>query len=83
MAQVILKIKQGLAKRGVTSFVSFQKSWKNFDMDGNKTCTVDELLWGLKDYNIDLTKSEAEELVKSLDKDGNGVLNFDEFLSGM
>ena len=35
--------------------MSLKKTFKNIDMDGNKTCTHDELYWGLKDYQIEIS----------------------------
>ena len=83
MALVILKIKQGLAKRGVSTCASFGRAFKNFDNDGNRKVTQDEFLWGLKDYQVDLTKEEVQQLFNHLDSNHDGVLNFDEFLVGM
>ena len=72
-----------MAKRGISTIASFGRAFKNFDNDGNRRVTQDEFLWGLKDYQVDLTKEEVEQLFNHLDTNHDGVLNFDEFLVGM
>jgi Ca2+-binding EF-hand superfamily protein len=41
---------------------------------------VDDFRWGLKDYGITITKEEAILVIKECDRDGDGMVNFDEFL---
>ncbi|XP_033738253.1 uncharacterized protein LOC117325865 [Pecten maximus] len=57
-----------------------------FDMlDSSKTglLNADSLYEGLKRVDSDITKEEVENVLKKLDKDGNGEIDFDEFLFHM
>ncbi|XP_069127042.1 uncharacterized protein [Argopecten irradians] len=57
-----------------------------FDMlDSSKTglLNADSLYEGLKRVDSDITKEEVESVLKKLDKDGNGEIDFDEFLFHM
>ena len=42
---------------------------------------VDDFRWGLMDFGIQVTKDEAAEVLKYFDKDGNGMVNFAEFVN--
>lgn len=51
-------------------------------MDDNNSRTLDfkEFVKGLNDYAVVMEKEEAEELFQRFDKDGNGTIDFNEFL---
>ena len=51
-------------------------------LDDNKNKQIDsnELLWGLKDFDIHLNEEQVAVLMKHFDSDGSGTINFDEFL---
>lgn len=53
------------------------------DMDTNnaRLVDVDDFRWGLIDLGYNLSKSEAAEVVKHYDKNGDGMLSYDEFIS--
>jgi Ca2+-binding EF-hand superfamily protein len=52
----------------------------NFDFDGNRKIDKQEFYTGLKEYNVAITKREAEILLEYLDTNEDGFVNFDEFL---
>lgn len=57
-----------------------------FDMlDSSKTglLNADSLFEGLQRVDNEITKEEVENVLKKLDKDGNGEIDFDEFLFHM
>eukprot|EP00906_Rhabdomonas_costata_P023644 RCo033985 len=59
-----------------------QRIWevfRKFDSDGNQTLCVDELRRAFLMLGIKLTMEEAAKLMKVADKDGNNVLDFEEF----
>ena len=51
-------------------------------MDNNKNglLDVDDFRWGLMDYGITLSKEEAVQVLKHFDRDGNGSVDFNEFI---
>ena len=63
--------------------------------DGNKKLDKNEFFTGLKEWGITVTKAEADvlwilslkqsfkELMKIIDKDKDGTVNFDEFLQAI
>ena len=51
------------------------------DVKGDCNLDVDDFRWGLMDFGIQVTKDEAAEVLKYFDKDGNGMVNFGEFVN--
>ena len=54
--------------------------FKAMDENGNKKLDVDDFRWGLMDYGVNVTKEEATEILNHFDRNGDGNVNFDEFL---
>lgn len=50
------------------------------DDDNNRSLDMKEFLKGLNDYGILIEKQEAMDLFRLFDRDGNGTIDFDEFL---
>ncbi|XP_061174071.1 leucine-rich repeat-containing protein 74A-like [Saccostrea echinata] len=55
---------------------------KSFDRDQSFTISLEELKEGVRRCNIDLTDPQISQLMKQLDKDGNGEIDFSELLQG-
>lgn len=51
------------------------------DVKGDSNLDVDDFRWGLMDFGIQVSKDEAAEVLKYFDKDGNGKVNFQEFVN--
>ena len=50
------------------------------DDNGNHLLDADDFRWGLLDYGIQINKSDAQEIIEKFDRDGNKMLDFNEFL---
>ena len=50
------------------------------DDDGNKSLSFKEFKKGLHDYGMDVEIDEAKNIFETMDKDGSGTIDFDEFL---
>lgn len=57
-----------------------QRIFKAMDIKGDKNLDVDDFRWGLMDFGIQVSKDEAAEVLKYFDRDGNGMVNFEEFV---
>jgi calcium-dependent protein kinase len=55
--------------------------FKSIDKDGNGTVTVQELQEGLKEKGYNMAKEKVEELVNSIDVNGDRVLDYSEFIA--
>jgi calcyphosin len=57
--------------------------FKALDNDKSKTLDAAELENGLRDFGINLNSEQVAVLVKFFDKNGNGSVNFNEFLTAI
>ncbi|WAR18831.1 LR74A-like protein [Mya arenaria] len=56
--------------------------FRDLDKDGSCTISYDELEGGLKMANVKITQSEIAFLMQTLDLDGDGMIDFSEWLAG-
>ena len=77
-------MRSSLEARGVKTIRSLGKAFKNIDSyQGDRKIDKEEFYVGLKEYGATITKPEAELLLEYLDLNGDGYVNFDEFLVGI
>lgn len=58
------------------------RAFDHFDADGNGILTKQELARALEEY-YDLEEQEIREIIRMADTDGNGTIDFDEFVAVM
>ncbi|XP_061173984.1 calmodulin-like [Saccostrea echinata] len=58
----------------------YREAFKLFDKDGNGSITTGELITILKNLGQNPTDAEIHEIVTEVDADGNGDIDFPEFL---
>ncbi|CAD6258445.1 unnamed protein product [Miscanthus lutarioriparius] len=58
-----------------------KEMFKNIDKDNSGTITLDELKHGLAKHGPKLSDSEMEQLMEAADADGNGLIDYDEFVT--
>lgn len=59
------------------------KVFELLDHDGGGTINSEELYNSLKDLDIGIKREEIDFVLQELDNDGNGEIDFDEFLYAM
>ena len=59
---------------------SLGRQFKIFDDSGDRKLDKQELYWGLKDMGCSLSKKDSLLAFDELDLNGDGYVNFDEFL---
>ena len=78
------KMKQQLKKRGANEFRGLARVFRNMDsFDSDKKIDPEEFFSGLREIGWDVSTSEADVLMKFLDKDGDGRISLTEFLVGV
>uniref|UniRef100_A0A7S2N8K9 EF-hand domain-containing protein n=1 Tax=Haptolina brevifila TaxID=156173 RepID=A0A7S2N8K9_9EUKA len=60
--------------------VEIQTAFKRFDKDGDGHVEPKEIQRIMKDVGVDLPPSEVQKLIASVDDDGSGTVEFDEFV---
>lgn len=73
----IMEVVQRRQREGDDSDI--KSIFESFDADGNGVLTRNELVNGLREFGIKLTKAEKEELLQILDEDGDDEIDWQEF----
>ena len=82
-AQMIQDIKDTLKSRGAMSIRGIGRVFRILDDNRNRQLDTNELMWGLKDFDIHLSEEQCAVLIKHFDRDNSGSVNFDEFIRAL
>lgn len=63
--------------------VEFKEAFCLFDKDGDGCITVDELATVIRSLDQNPTEEELQDMISEIDTDGNGTIEFAEFLNLM
>jgi len=63
-----------------TEVKDYKAAFDHFDQDKNGTISRDELKIVIKTFGYNPTKAELEQIFEEVDGDGNGVVDYDEFI---
>jgi len=78
---LIKEIKVKIVERSAAGGIrGMTRIFKAMDNNKNGLLDVDDFRWGLMDYGISLSKEEAVQVLKHFDRDGNGQVDFKEFI---
>ena len=77
---LIVKFRERVLSRGFAGIKEIGRFFKLMDDNGGHSLSFDEFFKGLGDFNVGLTKSEANELFKLFDSNESGTIDFDELL---
>lgn len=77
---MIAEIKQRILERGSNGIRGIGRIFRAMDDNHNHLLDTDDFRWGLIDYGIQISKDDSNEIIKRFDRDGNGMLDFNEFL---
>ena len=82
--EILEKVKSALKRRGSKTIAGLGRTFRALDSyDGNKKVDSEEFNVGLRENGVDLTQEESDALLHYFDRDGDGHINFDEFLVGI
>ena len=81
---VLERVRTQIKARGAKTIRGLGRTFRNFDsFDGNHKIDAEEFYSGLCEIQIQVTRAEANALMALFDTDGDGNVNFDEFLVGI
>lgn len=75
--EIKAKIMERSAAGGLRGMI---RIFKAMDNNKNGLLDVDDFRWGLMDYGVSISKDEAVQVLKHFDRDGNGQVDFNEFV---
>ena len=77
---VLNKIRDRLASRGIEGVCSIARNFRIIDDNNSQTIDFDEFKKCCKDFNFGLTDDEIQLAFESFDRDNTGEIDYDEFL---
>jgi hypothetical protein len=80
-SDLIAQIKYKILEQSSYGIRKIAKIFSALDKNGDQRMDVDDFRWAFIDYGFQITKPEAQHLLEAFDKDGNGLVDFGEFLS--
>ena len=78
---ILASVKRTLLERGAYGIRGLAKVFKSMDDNGNRLLEPEDFKWGLINYGIHLKEQELRSLIQAFDRNQDGVVNFDEFLT--
>ncbi|PIA45098.1 hypothetical protein AQUCO_01700557v1 [Aquilegia coerulea] len=63
--------------------IEFEEAFHLFDKDGDGCITIDELATVIRSLDQNPTEEELLDMINEVDVDGNGTIEFEEFLNLM
>ena len=78
--EVVQKVRNKLKERGARGFIGFRRVFSIADDNRSLTLDRDEFFKVFRDYRLDVTPEELSMLFNTFDSNGDGNVNFDEFL---
>ncbi|XP_072034310.1 calcyphosin-like protein [Amphiura filiformis] len=80
-AELIEKLRQQLlTPSGITGLA---RAFRIMDDDGNNSLELEEFMTGLRDYEVEVSPDEANDMFPALDKNGSGTIDLNEFLESL
>jgi Ca2+-binding EF-hand superfamily protein len=78
------RVRQKIAERGgLNGIRTLGRIMRTMDDSGDRRLDREELKWGLKDYGVDMSDRDLDTVLGAFDRNGDGLINFDEFLRGI
>src|SRR5690606_10305012 len=80
---IVKKLKEALIARGARGFIGLQRKFRIMDDDGNKVLSMAEFKKAMHEMKLGLSEAELRHLFQHFDQDGNGSIDFEEFIQGV
>jgi Ca2+-binding EF-hand superfamily protein len=77
------QLREQLISRGARGIVGLQRKFRIIDDDGSKTINLVEFKKAMKECGLALTELQMNSLFSLFDKDRNGSIDFNEFITGI
>jgi len=78
--QLLLNLRERLAKRGTRGISSISKKFKIADDNISGSLDVNEFKKAMHDFRIGMNEKQCNSVFGMFDRDGSGEISYDEFL---
>jgi Ca2+-binding EF-hand superfamily protein len=78
--KLIATLQSQCLHRGIGALKQLSCVFRKMDIDYSKKICFQELALGVKTYNLNFSNNDLHELFQILDRDGNGQIDFKEFM---
>ncbi|KAF5390956.1 hypothetical protein D9757_003963 [Collybiopsis confluens] len=82
-SKYLVRTAQPLRDQSLTAHIEFKEAFSLFDKDGDGTITTKELGTVMRSLGQNPTEAELQDMINEVDADGNGTIDFPEFLTMM
>ncbi|KAL4465956.1 hypothetical protein ABPG74_004193 [Tetrahymena malaccensis] len=79
----VTRFQEKLRSRGATGILGIARQFKIFDDDNSRTLDIQEFTKAVRDFRVDLTEQEIQDVFDYFDRNRDNVINYDEFLLGI
>ncbi|KAK4305483.1 hypothetical protein Pmani_022613 [Petrolisthes manimaculis] len=76
----LAKLQYLLLARGYTGILQFGRIFRISDDDASHTLNQEEMTEAVNNLGLEFSEEEIQELFSSMDEDGTGTINYEEFL---
>ena len=76
-------LSRNLRSKGTYGMAHLKNAFKELDTDGSNAITHVELRNGFRKSGFLLTEEEVDVIMKNFDRNGNGTIEYGEFVGGM
>jgi Ca2+-binding EF-hand superfamily protein len=77
---LVERFRNKLRARGGRGMIGLRRQFKIMDDNNSGTLDMYEFKKGIKDFQVGVEEQDAENLFKAFDLNGNGEIDFDEFI---
>lgn len=78
--QLVSALQSQCLRKGIGALKQLSCVFRRMDIDYSKRICFEELAIGVKNYNLNFSQKDLKTLFKALDRDGNGDIDFKEFM---
>lgn len=76
----ITKLRLLCFSRGAGGILGLSRAFRNLDEDGSKAINAEEFSRGVREFGLEVSDDEINEMFASFDEDGSGSIGITEFL---
>ena len=78
---LVARVRDELKRRGAGGIIGLGRKFRIMDDDGNKSLNMYEFTKAMRECELNLADHEIQMLFRHFDRDGDGGIDFDEFMA--